>query len=314
MRTQKIAAWLRATGLTLGLLGLPVMPAMAAQQSFQTADAAVDAFVKAAKANDKVALAAILGPGSQSLLSSGDPVVDDRTRYSFLEKYDTKHALVPAGDNRMVLDIGPDDWPLPIPLVQSGGSWRFDSRQGAQEVVDRRIGRDEIAAIRTALTYVDAQADYFDRTKRGLGTGFYAQRLVSTPGHYDGLYWPTAEGEPESPLGALVKQAEGEGYPDDLVPGKPTPYQGYYYRILKAQGDNAEGGAKNYVVDGKMAGGFALIAWPVIYGASGITTFVVNQDGVVFQKDLGPNTARLAGAMTRFDPDIDWARVSVTEK
>lgn len=311
MKSGMARTLLRMTGLCLVLGSVPVL---AAQQTFPTPDAAVDAFIAAAKAKDKTRMAAILGPGSLPLLSSGDQVSDDQMRYDFLEKYDAKHTLAAEGDAKAVLQIGPGDWPLPIPIVRSGNAWHFDARGGAQEIVDRRIGRDEIAAIRTALAYVDAQNDYFDRTKRGLGTGFYAQHLISTEGHYDGLYWPAGEGEAESPLGPLVKQAEGEGYPDDLVPGKPTPYQGYYFRVLKGQGGGAPGGPKVYVVDGKMTGGFALVAWPVTYGASGVTTFIVNQDGTVFQKDLGPDTARLAAAIQTFDPDISWDKVTVTDK
>jgi hypothetical protein len=203
-----------------------------------------------------------------------------------------------------ILDIGVNDWPLPFPLVQVNGRWQFDSRAGAQEIVNRRIGRNEIAAIRVALTYVDARRDYFDRNKQAAGTGEYAQRLISTPDAHDGLYWPAAAGETESPFGPLVAQAVQEGYPGDIVSGRQIPYQGYYFRVLKAQGESAPGGAKTYMAGDRMTEGFALIAWPASFGVSGIMTFVVDQDGVVFQKDLGRGTTAAAAATTRFDPDL----------
>jgi hypothetical protein len=196
--------------------------------------------------------------------------------------------------------------------VKQGGLWHFDTAAGAQEIIGRRIGRNEIAAIRVALFYTDAQKDYFDRLKQTTGSGEYAQRIVSNPNAHDGLFWPAAAGELESPLAPLVDQAIDEGYPGDIVAGKPIPYQGYYFRVLKGQGAKAPGGAKDYIAGGKMTGGFALVAWPTHYGVSGIMTFLVDQDGIVFQKDMGERTAALAGAMTRFDPDISWARVDVT--
>jgi hypothetical protein len=201
---------------------------------------------------------------------------------------------------------------MPIPVVKQGALWHFDTAAGAQEIINRRIGRDELAAIRVALFYVDAQKDYFERMKQAGGTGEYAQRLISTPNKHDGLYWPAAAGELESPLAPLIGQAIEEGYPGEIDAGKPIPYQGYYFPIIKGQGENAPGGAKAYIVGGKMTGGFALVAWPASYGVSGIMTFLVDQDGVVFQKDLGERTAALANAMSRFDPDISWARVNVT--
>ena len=218
---------------------------------------------------------------------------------------------MPAGEDRFVLDVGKDDWPLPIPVVRQAGVWHFDTAAGAQEIIDRRIGRNEIDAIRVSLFYADAQKDYFDRIKQTSGAGEYAQHLVSTPNKHDGLYWPAAVGELESPLAPLIKQAIDEGYPSEIVSG--IPYQGYYFRILKGQGENAPGGAKDYLVKGKMTGGFALLAWPATYGISGIMTFLIDQDGVVFQKDLGEHTAASAGTITRFDPDISWARVDVTQ-
>jgi Protein of unknown function (DUF2950) len=305
-----------ACATVLGILAIiaagPVTPA--ASSEFNTPEEAVAALVQAAQSNDRQSLAAVLGPGSEALVSSGDPTKDASETRKFLDDYKAKHSLAPDGPQRVVLTIGDNDWPMPIPLVEQNGKWHFDSRQGAQQIVDRRIGRNEIEAIRTCLAYVDAQQDYFDLFKQVKGTGAYAQRLVSTPGNYDGLYWPDAPGIPASPFSALVSKAiEEEGYPGDLVSGKQAPYEGYYFRILTAQGPNATGGARNYIADGGMTGGFALIAWPASYGASGIMTFLVDQDGIVFQKDLGADTAKRAAAIKQFDPDLSWARIDITQ-
>jgi hypothetical protein len=313
------------TGLMLWLLMafLAAGPAIAAsaakglpvrQQSFASADDAVAALIAAVGADTPAALIAVLGPSAEKLVSSGDPNADAIARKHFLDNYAAQHKLVADGPGRMVLQVGTDDWPLPLPIVQADGRWHFDSAAGAQEIVDRRIGRNEIDAIRVSLAYVDAQQDYFARAKAAGGPGEYAQHLVSTPGQEDGLYWPQGDGEPESPLGPLVRQAVDEGYPGELVAGRPVPYDGYYFRILKEQGPDAAGGAKHFVVAGHMTDGFALVAWPATYRASGIMTFIVNQDGVVFQKDLGPETAAAAAAMRRFDPDLSWARVDIVDK
>jgi hypothetical protein len=247
----------------------------------------------------------VLGPGSEKLLSSGDKYSDAAERQRFLAAYDEQHKLVSSEPSRMVLQIGHDDWPFPIPLVEAGGRWHFDAQAGAQELVNRRIGRNETAAIRTSLAYVDAQKAYFALT------GQYAQRLASSPGKHDGLLWPAAEGQPESPLAPLMAQAQEEGYPGERISGKPVPYHGYLFRILTGQGTSAPEGARNYISGGHMTRGFALIAWPASYGASGIMSFTVNQDGIVFQKDLGPNTAAVAAATKLFDPDLRWARVDI---
>jgi hypothetical protein len=283
-----------------------------AQVTFPGSDEAVAALIEATRQGDLKKIVAILGPSSQALVNSGDPSADAATRQKFAAAYDARHKLVEVSPGRDVLQVGANDWPLPIPVVQVKGGWRFDSRAGAQEIVDRRIGRNEIAAIRVALTYADVQRDFFERMKQERGTGEYAQRLLSTPDQHDGLYWPVPAGEPESPLGPLVAQAMEEGYPGDIEAGKQIPYQGYYYRVLNGQGENAPGGAKDYMENGRMTGGFALVAWPATYGSSGIMTFVVNEDGLVFQTNLGKGTAALVAAMTRFDPDVTWARVDVT--
>ena len=210
-----------------------------------------------------------------------------------------------TGAGRAELAVGANDWPLPIPLVESDGRWTFDTKAGAQTVVDRRIGRNELSAIRTLLASVDAQRDYFDRAKQGNGTGFYATRLVSTQGHRDGLYWPVGEGESESPLGPLIDAARDAGYPGELVGGKPIPYEGYYFRILKGQGPNGDGGAKSYLHSGRMTRSFALIAWPAVFESTGIMTFIVGPDGDVYQKDLGPETARVASFCPACRPPLD---------
>ncbi|HET6183913.1 MAG TPA: DUF2950 domain-containing protein [Acetobacteraceae bacterium] len=282
-------------------------------ESFATPEAAVAALIDTLRRGDQAAIAATLGPGTDKLLSSGDAAADAEARRRFLAAYDEKHALVADGPDRMVLQVGANDWPLPLPLVKTEGGWRFDSRIGAQELVDRRIGRNEIAAIRTALAFVDAEKLYFAMASHD-GAGEYAQRLISSPGKHDGLYWPPAGGEPDSPLAPLIAQASDAGYPGELVSGRQMPYEGYYFRILRGQGPDAPGGVMDYVVHGRMTKGFALVAWPASYGASGIMTFLVNQDGVVFQKDLGEHTAAVAGAMQRFNPDLSWARVDVVNQ
>ena len=200
----------------------------------------------------------------------------------------TKKHAIQTSAGHAELNVGPDDWPLPIPIVESNGRWTFDTKAGEQTIVDRRIGRHELRAIRTLLACVDAQHDYFDRAQQASGTGVYATHLFSTPGHQDGLYWPVAAGETESPLAPLVDAAQEAGYPGELVGGNLVPYEGYYFRILTAQGPSGDGGAKSYIQSGRMTGGFALVAWPARFEASGIMTFIIGPDGDVYQKDLGP--------------------------
>src|SRR5690348_15798929 len=284
------------------------------QRSFGSAEEAVQAFIAALRDHREADLRAILGPEADRVVDSGDRYADQELHERFVALYDEKHAVESKGPGRAELDVGPDDWPLPIPLVENTGRWTFDTKAGAQTVVDRRIGRNELSAIRTLLACVDAQRDYFDRAKQANGSGVYATRLVSTPGRHDGLYWPVAVGEAESPLGPLIDAAQDAGYPGELVGGKPDPYEGYFFRILKRQGPNGDGGAKSYIQSGRMAGGFALIAWPAMFNSSGIMTFIVGPDGDVYQKDLGPKTARIAAEMTTFDPDLTWSRVEVTNE
>jgi len=303
-------------GLVTGVALSPADAAPIAQETYASAEDAASALAAAAKSQKNAALDAVLGPNGQKLVSSGDRVADADAQQRFAAAYEEKHVLTPDGPDKFELSVGNNDWTLPIPIVRKGGRWSFDTAAGAQQIIDRRIGRDELRAIRVLLTYVEAQKDYFDRAKQQTGTGAYAERLISTPGHEDGLYWPDTTGGAESPLAPLVAQAASEGYPTDfgVARMKPEPYQGYYFRVLKAQGDDAPGGAKNYVESGHMTAGFALIAWPASYRSSGVMTFLVGPDGVVFQKDLGPDTERLASGTTRFDPDLSWTRVEVTNQ
>jgi hypothetical protein len=298
----------------LAMAQKPAQSAATQQLSFDSADQVAQALVAAMQARDTKKVLAILGPGSARLIQSGDKVAEDAARQRFLDAFQEKHQLQPAGPDRMILEVGPDDWPLPMPIVASSGKWRFDSVAGVQELIDRRIGRNELAAIGVMLAYVDAQKDFAERDKQAGGPGAFATRLYSTPGKHDGLYWPSAPGEPESPMGKLVAKFEAEGYPGEPSKGPPVPYQGYFFRLLKAQGPNAPGGEKDYMVNGQLTGGFALIAWPAVYGSSGIMTFIVNQDRVVFQDDLGPRTASIVQGITRYDPGIEWARIDVVEQ
>ena len=284
------------------------------QRGFASPEEAVTALVAALRDGKEADLRAILGPEGDRVIDSGDRYADQELRGRFVAFYDEKHAIELKGPGRAELDVGANDWPLPIPLVETDGGWTFDTKSGAQTIVDRRIGRNELSAIRTLLAGVDAQHDYFDRTKQANGRGVYATRLVSAQGHHDGLYWPVGEGESESPLGPLIDAAREAGYPGELVGGKPIPYQGYYFRILSRQGPNADGGAKSYLHSGRMTGGFALIAWPAVFGSTGIMMFIVGPDGDLYQKDLGSETDRIARAMTSFDPDLSWSRVSVTNE
>ena len=276
-----------------------------AQQVFKSPDEAAAALAAAVKSGDKNAMLKVFGPDGEDIISSGDEVSDASYREKFTSAYDAKHAIVTEGDKKAVLMLGDKDYPFPVPLVHRKTGWEFDTAAGREEVLFRRIGHNELDAMQTCLAYVDAQNEYADKD-RGAGPGVYAQRIVSTPGHKDGLYWPK-DGD-ESPLGELAAEAAAEGY---KVGGGPQPFHGYYFRILTKQGSHAPGGALDYVVDGKMIGGFALVAYPAEYGNSGVMTFIVNHAGDVYQKNLGPNTDELAKRITAFDPDKSWTKVSV---
>ncbi len=299
-----VAALIMAAGLYQ-----TTMAAQANQKTFKSPEEAVKALIDAVKANDTKELLMILGPEGKDIISSGDEVADKETRERVAQKYDQKNKLVWDGDKKVVLDIGTDDWPMPIPLVKKGDNWVFDTKAGKEEVLSRRIGRNELNVIQVCLAYVDAQREYALKDRDGDGIRKYAQRFGSEKGKKNGLYWEAKEGEEQSPLGQLAAEAVKEGYTGKKAGGKPSPYHGYYYKILTAQGKNAPGGAYGYVVKGKMIGGFAMVTYPAQYGNSGVMTFIVNQDGVVYQKNLGKNTEKIASAMTKFDPDKSWEKV-----
>lgn len=314
---KKANAWLASIAASMLWCGIaPAAPATAPgpQRSFASPEEAVSAFVSALRDQNETDLRTILGPQADRVIASGDRYADQELRKRFVALYDEKHTIDRKSSGRAELDVGPNDWPLPIPLVESDGRWTFDTKSGAQTIVDRRIGRNELSAIRTLLAAVDAQRDYFDRVKQASGAGAFATRLVSTPGQRDGLYWPVGAGEGESPLGPLIAAARDAGYPGELVGGKPIPYEGYYFRILTKQGPYGDGGARSYLRSGRMTGGFALIAWPAVFESTGIMTFIVGPDGDIYQKDLGPETARIAREMTAFDPDLSWSRIDVTKE
>jgi hypothetical protein len=277
------------------------------QQSFPSPEEGVRALMEAAKNNDTASLLQVLGPEAQSFISTGDPVSDRASRARFVQEYEEAYTLVQSGNTKAILQIGKDEWPFPIPLVKDNTSWRFDSKEGKEEILNRRIGRNELDVIQVCLAYVDAQREYYLRNPRHVALPHYAAKFMSTPGKRDGLYWATTTGEPPSPLGPFLAQARREGY--HPTAGTSTPYHGYYYKMLTGQGPNAPDGAYDYVVRGQMIGGFAMVAYPAQYGSSGIMTFIVNHDGVVYQKDLGPHTAATAQSMTKFNPDETWKKL-----
>jgi hypothetical protein len=302
--TNPIAFLARLASLIAAVLALAVAVANA-QQSFKTAEEAVDALVSAAKADDRSAVLTVLGRDGADIVSSGDAVADASARNRVIEAYDAKHQLVMEGADKAALIIGREDWPFPIPLVRKDGTWRFNTAAGREEILYRRIGRNELSAIQACLAYVDAQQEY---AERGIaGNGVYAQHIVSRPGQKNGLYWPAQSNADESPLGELAASAAAEGY---RVGQQRAPYHGYYYKVLTRQGPNASGGALDYIVRGRMIGGFALVAYPAEYRNSGVMTFLVNHQGNVYEKDLGPNTARIAASMTAFNPDNTWRRIT----
>ena len=277
------------------------------QKSFASPEDAVKAFVAALKADDNKEILAIFGKGAKDLMVSGDPVSDGARRKKGLEAFDKKNSLVKEGE-KMVLIIGEKDWPFPIPLVKQGEKWVFDTKAGRKEVLNRRIGQNELSTIQTMLAIFDAEREYASVDRDGDGLVEYAGKLLSDPGKKNGLYWPTKEGEEPSPLGELVAKAKAGGYTKGSTK-KPEPYNGYYYLMLAKQGMNAAGGAFDYVVKGNQIGGFAVVAYPAKYGNSGVMTFIVNQDGAVYQKDLGKNSEKTAQAMKAFDPDSAWKKV-----
>jgi hypothetical protein len=272
-------------------------PSALAQNAYPTPEAAAEALVDGIARHDADAIKVVAGADYEKYFPSSKTDPDDIT--NFLAAWARGHAIVPAGNDRAFLGVGTNGWTLPVPIVKSAAGWRFDTKSAPEEMRVRRIGRNELAAIQVALAYTDAQKEYHQKDWNGDGVLEYATRALSTPGKRDGLYWASLPGEPESPLGAEFADAK-----------VGQPYHGYLYRILTAQGASAPGGAKSYVKNGRMTDGYALVAWPAKFGDTGVMTFIVNQDGIVYQKSLGPNTDALARAMKTYDPDATWQKVS----
>jgi hypothetical protein len=291
------------------LLAFALSPAFAdeaAVKTFPSYKAATSAFVEAVSANDEAAVTGIIGAKAQDLLTSGDAVQDENARKSFLARYHEAHAFARKNPDKVLLTVGKSEWELPFPIVRVDGVWHFDADEGAQELVYRRIGQNELDAIKVCRALYAAQKSYAASAHDGNPPGLYAQRFRSEPGMENGLYWDAKAGEPESPAGALVAEATSEGYGAAPASGRPTPFHGYYYRILKSQGTHARGGAKDYVQDGKMNGGFAIVAYPAEYRGSGVMSFVVSARGRVYEKDLGDSSQPQATSMEAFDPDTSW--------
>ncbi len=275
---------------------------------FDSPDAAVKALVASAKAGDRAGVDAIFGSGVKELLS-GDEKQDAIEFAAFAKSLGQYAFLVKKADDRYILNIGAQNWPMPIPLVRTNGSWFFDTAAGKEEVLSRRIGKDEITAIGVCRAYVVAQREYAVGDRDGSGVFKYARKLRSTPGEKDGLYWRTAPDEEESPFGPLVAEARAEGYSHTTADGEPQPFHGYLFKVLTAQGPAAPGGAYDYVINGNMVAGFALVAYPAHWGESGIMTFIVNQSGKVYECNYGAESAEIASAMSSFDPDAGWTPV-----
>jgi len=273
------------------------------QKTFSSADEAAKALVAAAQNNDDKALLEILGPDAEQIVSSGDAVEDAQGRTTFVQRYQDMHRLVKEPDGTTTLYVGAENWPMPIPLLEKGKSWYFDTVAAQKEILYRRVGRNEMSTIHVCQQLVAAQKEYYSTHHNE-----YAQKFLSDQGQQNGLYWKVPEGQPQSPIGPLVASAVSEGYTPTHDGEPPTPYRGYFYRVLTRQGASAPGGAKNYIANDKMTGGFAFVAYPAEYMSSGVMTFIVGQDGVVYRKDLGKNTAVLAKAMKEYNPDASWTK------
>ena len=276
------------------------------QKRFATAEEAVQGVIKAAKTNNQAELLVIFGTGAEDLFSSGDKVADKRSRQVILVALKEKWKLASQGSNTKTLIIGNEEWPYPIPLVKDKGGWRFDTAAGREEILYRRIGRNELRTLQVCRIYLKAQKEYAAQSHDGKPAGLYAQKLSSEPGKQDGLYWKVNPGEGFSPLGEFAAQASAEGYTRSDT--GPTPFHGYLFRPLTAQGPAAPGGAKSYIANGEMKSGFALVAYPADYRNSGVMTFMMNQDGVIFEKDLGEKTAQVASQITEYNPDKSWRK------
>jgi len=289
--------------LSLGYASAPVFAQEPGQRTFASTEEASGALFEAMRANDDQAPLNILGPAGKDVISSGDSVEDSDARAGFVVKYQEMHRLVTEANGTVSLIVGAENWPFPIPLVNNHGAWFFDTDAGKDEILVRRIGRNELAAIGSLRELVEAQKQYFARPPANLPNQF-AQKLVSSEGKHDGLYWYVASDEFDSPINPLIAYAR-QNIPTDQV-GEHVPFNGYMFRILTSQGPHARGGAKNYIVDGKMSTGFAFVAYPVEYRSSGVMTFIVDKSGAIYEKDLGPDTTKLAQTMTTYDPDSTW--------
>jgi len=278
-------------------------------QHFATPDDAAKALLEAARSDDRNQLMTVFGSRDADLLSSGDEVEDKNNRAEFVTLAQEKMSVEAIGENRAVVHVGNTDWPFPVPLVKNGETWRFDTTQGREEILNRRIGRNELRTLGVIRGYLEAQFDYASEDRDGDGVSEYAQKMRSEPGKFDGLFWQTEAGQPLSPLGPLVAEARAGGYKLEDPTDKPLPYHGYYYRILTRQGSAAPGGKYDYIINGNMIAGFGLVAFPAQYGASGVMTFIVNHQGKIYQKDLGPRTAQLAATMKEYNPDMGWELV-----
>jgi hypothetical protein len=273
---------------------------------YPTPLAAADALLTGGAQKDVAGVLEVLGPGGKEVLFSGDEVLDKASREAFVAAAKDKLTLFALSPDVVFLMVGPDDWPFPVPIVKGEKGWYWDTAAGKEEVISRRVGRNELTALALCGAFVEAQRDYAALNPAGAGAGVYAQRILSTEGKKDGLYWPAKAGETPSPMGPLAAAAAQEGYSLKPSEAGPKPFHGYLFKILTKQGKDAPGRAKDYIKEGRMSQGFALVAWPVQYGSSGIMTFLVNQAGIVFEKDLGPKTDELAKAIDQFNPDLTW--------
>jgi hypothetical protein len=299
--------------LAFALASFGAQGAASKVKNYASAEEAFADLVAALKAGKQEATLAVLGASALPLLSSGDKVADREGRERFLKAYEEANKIEKPDESKAVLSVGKDAWPFPIPAVKDAAGWHFDANAGKEEILNRRIGRNELFTIQAMLAFGDAQRDYYRMNPQKAKLEQYAQKFASSSGKRDGLYYPTKAGEPKSPLGPRYEAAVQEGYKKSDGDG-PTAYHGYKYRILKAQGPDAAGGAFDYVVRGAMIGGYALIAWPATYGNSGVMTFLMNQEGVVYEKDLGPATATAVQKITRFNPDKTWKKVEPGKK
>ena len=301
----------------LAILGSMLLAASCARQetddanqlSFSTPDSAVSALVAALEKRDLVTVRRLFGPETEGLMSSGDTARDRRDREGFLARYRARHEIVAGGPDDAMLQVGDDEWPLPVPLLRRNGRWQFDGDAAVNELLARRIGANELRTIDVMRGFVDAQQEYAGVGHDGAAPGIYARVLRSDPGRQNGLYWQVSAGEAPSPAGPFLAAASAEVSTTPAGPNGAAPYHGYVYRMLFSQGAAADGGAREYVVDGKLTGGFSLLAYPAEYGETGVMTFMVSQDGLVWQRNLGPKTAEVAAAITQFNPDSSWTPI-----